>query len=204
MNVTLRSLIVPILLLIGSHAVGQNRAKFQPPDGRQLLIIGQDLGAIGGFDPPDNDGYSDHMDSKPGGVTTYTSMSELQGLDDPTNWGSGDICARQILDDPIYAQSVISMGLDMLGCDKRMASGELDEQVYSLAKWIKHTHRPIFLRIGYEFDGSWCNYDPAAYKTDFQKIVTIFKKMQVTNCATVWQAAASPFNANNNKNINDW
>ena len=199
----LLSVLLPILMAVGSNAAAQDRAKFEPPAGRQLLIIGQDLTAIGGFDPPDNDGYTDHMDLKPGGVTTYTSIAQLEGLDDPSGSAPGDSCARQILDNPIYSQSVLAIGLYFVGSDKNIAAGEQDEQIYSLAKWIKRAHRPVFLRIGYEFDGPWNHYDPAAYKTDFQKIVSIFKEMQVTNCATVWQSADAG-KTYNNRNIEDW
>jgi hypothetical protein len=204
-SLLLVSLALPFLLISAEiEGTAQQKAKFEPPPGRQLLVIGQDLGAIGGFDAPDNDGYCNHIDLKPGGVTSYTSLTQLQGLDDPVNYGSGDICGRSILENPIYAQSVLALGLDLVGEEKNIAAGKQNEQIYSLAKWIKRAHRPVFLRIGYEFDGSWNHYDPVAYKKVFQKIVTIFKEMQVTNCATVWQAAASPFNGNNNKNINDW
>ena len=189
-----------LLSLLGTHAIGQDRAKFEPPDGKQLLIIGQDLGAIGGFDPPCNDGYSDHMDQKPGGVTTYTSIGQLEGLDDPTGSGESASCGRQILDNPIYSNSVLAIGLYMVDSDKAMAAGQMDDQISSLARWIRHAHRPVFLRIGYEFDGKWNHYDPTAYKGAYQRIVKILKEEQVTNCATVWQSA----DYNPTENLNDW
>lgn len=200
MNRFLFSVALPILMLsVEINSVAQDRAKFEPPAGRQLLIIGQDLGAIGGFDPPDNDGYSDHMDLKPGGVTTYTSITRLEGLDDPTGSKGSDSCAESILNNPIYNQSVLVIGLYFVNQDKSIAAGQQDDQLYSLAKWIRRAHRPVFLRIGYEFDGPWNHYDPAAYKKVFQKIVSIFKEMQVTNCATVWQSAAA-----SDKNTDAW
>ena len=193
-----------LIMLVEIDGAAQERAKFEPPAGRQLLIIGQDLGAIGGFAAPDNAGYVDHLDLKPGGVTAYTSLPYLQGLDQQVNYGSGDICAQHILDNPIYADSVLAIGLYLVGQEKSIAGGEQDEKIRSLAKWIKKTHRPVFLRIGFEFDGSWNHYDPTSYKPMFRRIVSIFSEMHVDNCATVWQASASPANGNNNKAINDW
>jgi hypothetical protein len=190
------------MLGIESSSRAQDHAKFEPPAGKQLLIIGQDLGAIGGFEAPNNDGYSDHMEAKPGGVTTYTSITQLEGLDDPTNYGSGNSCARDILHNPIYANSVLAIGLYMVDSEKNMASGAMDDQIYNLAKWIKRAHRPVFLRIGFEFDGPWNHFDPAAYKGAYQRIVTIFKKMSVNNCATVWQSAAIALPQG--KKIDDW
>jgi len=200
----LRVSLLTLIMSFEINGTAQDRAKFEPPPGRQLLIIGQDLGAIGGFAAPDNNGYVDHLDLKPGGVTTYTSLTRLQGLDNPVNYGSGNICGQKILDNSLYAHSVLAIGLDLVGQEKSIAAGEQDDQIWSLGKWIRRAHRPVFLRIGYEFDGSWNHYDPVAYKKVFQKIVSIFKKMQVDNCAMVWQAAASPWNGNNNKDINDW
>jgi hypothetical protein len=207
MNRLLRTLSLLVLMMsvqVKGMAQDQVPAKFEPPAGRQLLIIGQDLGAIGGFHSRDNDGYSDHFKRKPGGVTTYTDLTDMEGLSDLVGYGSGDTCARCILNNHLYDHSVLAIGLDIEGQLKQIAAGKQNDQIYALGKWIRRTNRPIFLRVGYEFDGSWNHYDPSAYKKVFRKIVTTFRKMHVNNCATVWQAAASPFNANNNKNINDW
>jgi len=172
----------------------QQSALFEPPKDRQLLVIGQDMGAIGGFPKPNNDGYVDHIDIKPGGVTTYTGLTKLGGLKTLVNLYSGDTWAQAIIDNPIYANSVLVIGLHMVDQEKSAANGELDAQIKMLGEWIKQTKRPVFLRIGYEFDGTWNHYDPESYKAAYKRLVTKFRELQVTNCVTVWQASTSPVN----------
>jgi len=172
----------------------QQSAMFEPPKDRQLLVIGQDLGAIGGFPSPNNDGYVDHFELRPGGVTTYTSLTKLGGLKSKVNLFSGDISAQAIIDNPIYANSVLAIGLHMVDQEKAAAKGELDTQITALAEWIKTAKRPVFLRIGYEFDGSWNHYDQESYKLAYKRIVGIIRALKVTNCVTVWQTSTSPVN----------
>ena len=172
----------------------QPHALFEPPPGKRLLIVGQDLGAIGGFKPPNNQGYVDCMGTVPSGVTTYLSLPALRGMETQINTGTGDVCAQSIVENPRYAHSVLAIGLYFVDQEKQVAEGALDAPLQRLARWIKRSNRPIFLRIGYEFDGSWNHYDPVHYKEAFRHIVTLLRQEQVTNCATVWQGAASPVN----------
>lgn len=190
-----------LLFLSSGHA---QRALFEPPKDRQLLIIGQDLGSIGGFPAPHNDGYSDHIKIKPGGITTYLSLPALRGMTSSVNLFAGDLHAQAIVDNPFYKDSVLAIGLHFVDQEKKIAAGEQDDRIKVLAEWVKSVRRPVFLRIGYEFDGSWNHYEPEAYKKSFQRIVKIFRELKVTNCAMVWQSCTSPANGNKKKNILDW
>ena len=180
------------------------RAKFEPPSGQTLLIIGQDLGAIGGFPKPNDDGYADHLPQKPGGVTTYLSLPLLRGMTERVNMFSGDLHAQGILDNPVYKNTVLAIGLHMVGEEKNIAEGTHDDRIKTLAQWIKKTQRPVFLRIGYEFDGTWNKYQPEPYKKAWRRIADQFRTEGVTNCAFVWQACASPYSGNKDKNLRDW
>jgi len=97
------------------------------------------LGAIGGFAAPDNAGYVDHLDLKPGGVTAYTSLPYLQGLDQQVNYGSGDICAQHILDNPIYADSVLAIGLYLVGQEKSIAG---ENRTRRSGRWRNGSRNP--------------------------------------------------------------
>lgn len=185
-------------------AQAQQGARFEPPKDKQLLIIGQDLGAVGGMKEPNNDGYVDHVPIRPGGVTTYTSLPFLLGLSSGINLGSGNICAQAILDNPVFDNSVLAIGLHLVDQEKRVAEGGLDPQIKHLAGWIKAAKRPVLLRIGYEFDGIWNHYDPENYKKAFQRIVTMFRDLHVTNCATVWQSCTSPVNNRKGRDLEAW
>jgi len=178
------------------------RALFEPDDGRVLLVIGQDMGAIGGFAAPNNNGYVDHISVVPGGVTTYLALPRLAGLETRINHGAGYLCAQSILDNPIYAHSALAIGLYFVNQENKVAQGALDSEITRLGNWIKTSNRPVLLRIGYEFDGHWNHYDPVAYKKAFQRIVTLLRGLQVKNCAMVWQACTSPFN--HHKDIAQW
>jgi beta-glucanase (GH16 family) len=165
------------------------RAKFLPPDGKTLLIVGQDLGAVGGLEGY-ADGYSDSIDVIPGGLTTYTDIATLNGLTNVGNWGSGDVSAQLLMDAPRYRNSTLAIGLWLSGGNEvRAASGALDGQIDRLGAWIKAQNRPVYLRIGYEFDGEWNAYDPENYIAAFRRIMDRLRAAGVDNVATVWQSA---------------
>ena len=190
--------------LFPAIASAQTPARFEPPAGKRLFIVGQDLASIGGFKKPHNDGYTDHITPVPGGLTTYASLPFLAGLKNKTGGWAGDLWAQGIIDNPIYKDSVLAIGLHMVDMEQAIADGTVDKPIEFLANWVKATKRPVFLRIGYEFDGSWNHYKPEPYRLAFQRIVTIFRRLEVKNCAFVWQSATSPVNGYNSKDINAW
>jgi hypothetical protein len=160
--------------------------------------VGQDLAATGGLDDY-TDGYCDHF-AVPAGVTTYTgfspgsqSYSLLQrgndGIESKVNWGAGDICAQCYLDDPDFRHSVLAIGLSMVGHERAVARGKRDYLIEELGEWIKGAGRPVFLRIGYEFDGwDWNHYDRKDYLGAWKRIHAKFLEMDVDNVAFVWQS----------------
>lgn len=177
----------------------QTRAKFEPADGQILFFIGQDLGAIGGLDKY-KDGYCDYF-AAPTGFTTYTNLSPggesfgyiargNDGLTSRANWGAGDNCAQCLLDDPDFAYSLVSIGLSMVDHEKAIAKGKRDDLIEDLGNWIKSLGmRPVFLRIGYEFDGwSWNHYNRKHYLAAWKRIHRLFDEMEVKNVAYVWQS----------------
>lgn len=179
------------------------KAKFLPQGNKRLLIVGQDLGAVGGFAAPNNDGYYENVGVVPGGITTYTGLPYLNGLKTMDNWGAGDVCAQDIIDSPIYKNSVLVIGLSMKNEITKIANGEYDNEIIEFGKWVKSTNRPVFIRIGYEFDGGWNNYHPPQdYVLSFKAIVDIFKQLEVDNFATVWQS--SGYEGSNPDGIMQW
>jgi hypothetical protein len=175
-----------------------SKAKFEPGDGECLFFIGQDLRAVGGLNDY-ADGYCDHFDI-PAGITVYTGFSPgttswgyvqkgNDGIKTIANWGAEDNCAQCYIDDANFKHSMISIGLSLVGHEKKVAKGRHDNLIRELGEWIKEIKRPIFLRIGYEFDGwDWNNYDKGHYLTSWKRIHTIFKEMEVHNVAFVWQS----------------
>lgn len=179
-------------------------AKFEPGDGECLFFIGQDLGAVGGLEHYSN-GYCDIF-AIPAGVTVYTGFSPgtisfgfvqkgNDGLRTKANWGAGDNCAQFYLEDPTFQHSMIAIGLSMVDHEKKVANGEHDALIRDLGMWIKESERPIFLRIGYEFDGwDWNRYSRKHYLKAWLRIHDIFDEMEVDNVAFVWQSKGTGTN----------
>ena len=64
----------------------------------------------------------------------------------------------------------------------------IDVMVNTMKSW----DRQIYLRIGYEFDGSWNCYGSEVYKNAFQYISKQFKEAGAKNVALVWQSSSWP------------
>lgn len=61
-----------------------------------------------------------------------------------------------------------------------------------MINYFKASGRPVYLRIGYEFDGPWNCYNQTFYKNAYRWIATRIDQLGATNVATVWQAATYP------------
>jgi hypothetical protein len=188
-----------ITLSISAQQSSHNGApKYAPADGQRLLILGQDLGAVGGLENY-SDGYVDHLGHIPAGVTTYTGFPDLTGLSDLANWGSGDVNAQAYVEDVTFDHSCLVIGLYLVDQLGSIISGQSDPQLDQLGGWIKAQDRPVFLRVGYEFDGSWNHYDPVQFKEAWIYIVHYFDSLGVMNVSYVWQAYGG-----NTPNISRW
>ena len=189
-----------------------HKAKFEPDDGECLFFIGQDLGAIGGLKDY-NDGDVDHF-PVPAGITAYTNFRPgdesfghtYKGLDGVTttdNWGAGDCNMQLILDDPKFAHCVLAIGLELVNHEGATARGDRDSMIVALGSWIKGLgERPVFLRIGYEFDGhAWNHYDREEYLKAFKRIHHMFDSLNVENVAYVWQSTG---NGSDQEELANW
>ena len=173
--------------------------KFAPVDGKKILIIGQDLGAVGGL-PNYTDGYIDNVLShKPAGVTSYTDIPNLGGLKNLDNWGAGDVHANAYINAESFDNSIISLGIYLVDRLDGIVSGSMDSGITEFARWVKEQNRPIFIRLGYDFEGPWNGYDPTKFKNAWRHVVQIFDQENVLNAAFVWQSAGLNYN-----NIENW
>lgn len=197
------SILVVFLITLIEESVAQNSktplAKFEPEDGKCLFFIGQDLGAVGGL-PNYEDGYCNYFDL-PAGITTYTNLSPgtesfgyinkgLDGIKRIASWGAGDACAQCYTDNNNFKHSILAIGLSLVNHEKKIAKGDHDQLIEELGLWIKSLgERPVFLRIGYEFDGwAWNNYKKKFYLKAWERIHRIFGELGVDNVAFVWQS----------------
>ncbi|OVE77986.1 hypothetical protein BVX98_01535, partial [bacterium F11] len=176
-------LILGLFLLSGGVISGGStpkKGKFVPPDGKVLLIIGQDVTNI--------HAYVRATEEIPAGFTVYTSAEFADGLKTRMDQGGGLQHAQKIVDK--YPNTVLQIGLWMVDTEEQILEGMVDESLDRLADWIKSTKRPVYLRIGYEFDYPKNHYDPKDYVLAYRSIVDRFREQEVENVAYVWHSYA--------------
>ena len=202
-------------------------ARLLPVDDQRLLIIGQDLSSI-----------ADYVDSgyfeTPGGVTTYLAFYNLLSSRHPVygalgeqadgtpigydvDWGAGRLNANSAA--LAYPQSSLVIGLSLAegsgdtiwadGALQAIGRGEHDDKIARLAEFLNAIDKPVYLRVGYEFDGAWNRGydDTAAYIAAFRRIVDGLRSAGVRQVAYVWQASASPVDDvidGRQESIEDW
>jgi len=175
-------------------------AKFEPKDNRCLVFAGQELEAIGGLDAPYNDGYLDHY-KRPAGFTMYSNLSVgdtsfgyvqkgLDGIFSTDDWGDSPSNMSLQLADPDFENMALAIGLSMVNHEENVAQGKVDHLIKRMGEFfLSLGDRPVFLRIGYEFDGhSWNHYDLDNYKIAYKRIKDKLDDMGVNNVAYVWQS----------------
>lgn len=165
-------------------------SKFIPPDDKVLLIIGHDQESA--------DQYIKATGMIPGGFMFYTSIQNMDGLDHPANPGGGIQDAKYLMDQ--YPNTVIQIGLEMVNGLEETISGLYDTNIDKLSDWIKQSKRPVYLRIGYEFDGRHNHYDPEQYVKAYQHIVDRMRQNGVENIVFVWHSNA----VESTYHVTDW
>ena len=70
--------------------------------------------------------------------------------------------------------------------EDKVAKGDFDANIEAVCDGLAQLGRPAFLRIGYEFDGSWNGYQPEPYKAAWKRIVDRLRAHGLNNVATVW------------------
>ena len=182
------------------------RAKFEPDNGSVLVFIGQDNVAVGGTKKWHN-GYVDNI-GIPAGVTHYVYFAEgiknnfgfdldkgtVDGLNRETTWGAGPMCMECYLQSEKLKNTVIHLSISMeFGSEDKIASGEFDHLIVELAEFLeRYQDVPFFIRIGYEFDGAWNDYDAPNFKLSWRRIVDALNEKKLNNFATVF-ASSSPY-----------
>lgn len=180
-------------------SAGRTLAKYEPADGKVILFVGQEMEALGGLEEF-KDGYLDHF-KRPAGWTTYTNLTPgensfgfinkgLDGIWSTADWGDSKSNMSLQVKDKDYENMAVAIGLSLVGHTKQIAKGERDDLIIKMGNYLKSlAPRPVFLRIGYEFDGhSWNHYDLKSHKASFRRIKDKLDSLQVTNVAYVWQS----------------
>ncbi len=172
-NIGLITVILP-LLCFGQEA-------FMPPDGKAFVFIGQDNATI--------ETYIKEVSHVPHGFMLYTSIQNIEGLFAPSeDFGAGVFYADALMEK--YPQARLQLGLYMVGALKEVYQGAYDHNIDKMAAWMKTKQVPIYLRVGYEFDGPHNHYDPGDYVKAYRYLVDRLRLAGVDNVAYVWHSYA--------------
>ncbi len=152
------------------------------------MIVGQTLRGI-----------DEHVESfpnepLPGGWAAYWGIPSMDGVDTTFLNDTGGRQNHQQLVDR-FPNTVLQSGLWMVGrwnVARNTADGVYDDVVRAFSAWAKQTNRPIYLRIGYEFDGPHNELEPVEYIRAYRRVVDIMREEAVENVAFVWHSYASP------------
>lgn len=167
------------------------RAPCVPADGKTLLVVGQDSGAIAG--------YAGAF-PLPQGLAVYTSLPNLDGLRARVDYGSGVEDAADLIED--YPGLALQVGLYLVGELENVTAGVHDIPLRMLADWIAAARVPVYLRIGYEFDNPSNEYEPRAYQQTYRYIVRAIRGRGVPNVAFVWHSWG--FVPSGERPVEDW
>lgn len=181
MSSRVRSLGLAVWLCLGAGPVlaqAVPAAKFLPPPGKVLVMVGQDKQTL--------QQYSAAIPFSPGGVMHYTSIQKMDGIDHAADYGAGDQHARWLASE--YPHSVLQIGLYMVGALDMVVAGVYDDNLKKLADFFNSHDRPFYLRIGYEFDAPDNAYLPEKYIEAYRYIVHQLRDQGVQNVAFVWHA----------------
>ena len=71
-------------------------------------------------------------------------------------------------------------------------NGKYDDNINEMIKGFNKLGRPVWLRIGYEFNGQWTYFNQTCYKGAYQRITKALRNDKFCNnsCATVWDYTA--------------
>ena len=164
-----------MLLFCDSAAAYQPRNNYGArlePIGKVLHGAGQDLDGFSG--------YTNVMDANehPTVFMAYYNIWDRFAGSLRTQLDS----FREFNDSYLSAQ----IGLYLVDSYQQIAAGGLDEQVETWCRELEKLGHPVYLRIGYEANGSWNGYEPNAYKSAFIRITNIIRNLHLNNVATVW------------------
>lgn len=174
------------------------KSKFVPKNDKCLLIMGQTEERIKEY-------ISQFPDKPvPGGFAAYWGIPEFEGITSSFKNETGSSQNHQWLVDQ-FPNTAIHSALWIVGMDnidQKTIDGKYDKIILQFANWAKSINRPIYLRIGYEFDGAHNQLEPHKYVKLYKKIVDMLRKEGADNIAYVWHSYAAP--PYQNHLINSW
>ena len=164
------------------------KTRYVPPADKTLLIVGQSLRNINQYRAHIN--YTNY----PAGWSAYWAVTEFAGFEAPWTTISGDTQYHGFLaekfDDMVIHSAMWMVG--KWGVGRKTIDGTYDEVIRKYCDWVKTVDKPIYLRLGYEFDGPHVQFEPSEYVAAYRHIVDLMRAEGVDNVAYVWHSYAAP------------
>jgi Glycosyl hydrolase family 26 len=129
---------------------------------------------------------------------SYTNLTLNPG--NITSWGNSLQSQLNALPIDVMPQVGLELASGGKGKTVEIAKGDYDAQIDAFVAAIKNLDRKVFIRIGYEFEGSWNNYNAQGYVDSFIKITDKLRAAK-TNSATVWCSAGGSAGFNSWANL---
>ncbi len=174
------------------------KTKFVPPANKTLLIMGQTVEAIKEY----KNSFPNEIE--PGGWSAYWAITEFVGVTESNTNITGSSQNHQMIIDN-FPNSVLHSAMWMVGkwsVAKNTSDGVYDSVIKQYCDWVKTIDRPVYLRLGYEFDGPHNLLEPEEYIKAYKYIVDFMRSEGVDNVAYVWHSYASdPYK---NYALSDW
>lgn len=189
MKSSLNHVFPALCLMLGASGLSGNSyvervdwGAYLEPENRILHGAGQDPIAF--------EDYRDLFGEERHPILHMTYIGLLNRPDHVRNWGTSMRATLDSLNDPNVIPQV---GLDMTGGtggvgDDDVANGWKDANIEAFADALETIGRPVFVRIGYEFEGSWNGYQPTTFKQAWIRITQVLRDRNLP-VATVWCAA---------------
>jgi len=165
-------------------------AKFEPPEGRILHGMGQFSG-----------GNEDYIEMLVDGLKPASSLKFISVGKGTRPWDSMKDSVRNYFGYEYSEGRIPSLEMHMFDVEKKYSGSseeyfaiddevaqtdKYDSKIRDIAQIAKKHGKPIFMRIGGEFSGSWNGYHPYEYPKAFRKAVDIFREEGADNVAFIW------------------
>ncbi|MBI2630398.1 hypothetical protein HYW76_04830 [Candidatus Pacearchaeota archaeon] len=153
--------------------------KFEPEDGKILHGAGQSPEAFLK--------YSKTVENfKPSIYMTYIRINEI----------NEKLALKINRMKKINPKLMLQIGLNLKARNigqqcKEIINKKYDSDLLCMIRLFKKLNRPVFLRIGYEFNNPAHNYKPKEFISAWKYIADLFKKNNCVNVAFVWDACSA-------------
>ena len=155
--------------------------KFVPDKLGTLLAIGQDATSI--------EAFSSSTKTIPAALSAYTSINNVEGIDTEASYGTGPQHLSRLTTN--YPNSALVVAVYLVDQLNKFNAGTLNTKMDLLIDKLVALDKPIYLRWGYEFDGTHNHYEPKQFITAWKKMYNRIKlKKADKNIAMVWHSGA--------------